>query len=205
MSTPRQSATSAAINGQMMVCGGFGANRKLLRTCEAYDPVSNKWTALPRMLSWRTHACAATWEGRAFVLGGSVEGGDASVECFDPVLKQWSFVAPMKLARHDAAAVSIPNRGIMILGGWSCYGRLESAELYDPRTNEWTTMPWNLPCKLSGLTAQFFDGLLHIAGGGCIDHISAACWSMDVAAVFPVWSPLPSLPIPLSFATSVMI
>ena len=74
------------------------------------------------------------------------------------------------------------------MGGYGKYGvLLQSAELYDPTSNQWTTMAWQLPTPLAGFTAHCIDGVLHVIG-------HKVCWSMDLGATVSVWLTLPPNP-----------
>ena len=196
MSIGRMVPASLVIGGRMMVFGGFQQDVGDLTTCEAFDPSSNEWTALPPMSIPRFGACAVAWEGRAFVIGGS-NGSTilASLECFDPVLNQWSDIdiAPMMDTRYRAAAVAVPGRGLLVMGGRSYNGPLQSAELWDPATNAWRMMAWELPKLFGELRAHIHNGVLHIVGRICVPAYTCEAWSMDPSTA--IWSPLPPAPI----------
>ena len=207
MSTVRARPASVALGGRMMVFGGT-ANVFELATCEAFDPVTNQWTALPPMSTARSDACAVAWQGCAYVFGGW-NGATSlkTVECFDSKLNRWFAIAPMTTPRSDAAAVAVPGRGLLVMGGSNFSGILESAELFHPVTNQWTEMTWQLPKPLYNLSAQCsHDGILYIFGG-CTSsgERTTECWSMDLTADVPIWSPLPPLPATMSGLVSVMI
>lgn len=206
MHTARGGPATVAIGGRMLVFGGIDAMgySRPLATCEAFDPITNRWTAMPSMSTARAHACAVVWRGislQAFVFGGRNSYGElSSVECFDPTLNQWSAVAPMTIARSRAAAVILSGRGLVVMGGYNITGVQQSAELYDPATDQWTTMSWELPKRLCDFGAHCIDGILYILGGS-----TSECWSMDLTAEVPIWSPLPPLPTTLAGLSSVAL
>ena len=206
MRTARGSAATVAIGGRMMVFGGLHENPKTqhLSSCEAFDPITNEWTVLSPMSTRRCYACAVAWESRAFVFGGH-DGWSAlsSVECFDSALNTWSAIAPMSTARYQAAVVAVSGCGLIVMGGLGADGlALQSAELYDPTTNEWTAVSWQLPKPVYSFAAHCFDGVvLHIVGGIINSHLAltgwrptACCWSMDLSATAPIWLSLPPMP-----------
>ena len=216
MTTARSQPAAVALGGRMMVFGGVGAGyNNYLSACEAFDPITNKWTVLPPMSTPRDAACAVAWQGislqrdngRAFVFGGHNGSTPlASAECFDPTLNQWFRIAHMSTARSHAAAVTVPGHGIIVMGGWIVGHVLSSAELYDPATDQWTLTSWNLPKQLCSFAAHFIDGVLHIIGGFTpgVGYVTD-CWSMDLGAESMIWSQLPPLPRAMDGLSSAML
>ena len=204
MSTPRCGSASVAMQGRMLVFGGMKATG-FMESCEAFDPLTNEWTALPPMSTRRSEACAVGWEGRAFVFGGE-NGAHAlsSAECFDPTTNQWSAIAPMTTVRRGASAVAVPGRGLIVMGG-NAFNALQSAELYDPATDRWTMMTWQLPTPLFDFAAHCIDGVLHIIGGHPRSQSVSTCWSMDLLSDVPVWSSLSPMPRSVRGMTSVTL
>lgn len=201
MGVTRTAMATVVIGGRMMVFGGRNHN-SVMASCEAFDPTTNKWSPLPPMPTPRATACAAAWEGRAFVFGGHhLYTALSSVDCFDPTLNRWSAIAPMNFCREGAAAVTIPRRGLLVMGGCHRGCLQQSAELYDFLTTSWTTMPWQLPTPLCDFSAHVLDGVLYIIGGNNVRGAVAECWSMDLS--LPVWSPLSPLPTALFGIASV--
>lgn len=199
MTCPRQGAAGVSICGRMFVFGGYGVGA--LSDCEVFDPTTNKWTMLPAMSTSRFDACAAEWQGRAFVIGGlnADFNSVASVECYDLELNRWSAVAAMHSDRVRAAAVGIPGHGLLVMGGrgGTSHGvPLRSAELYDSVTDQWTIMTWELPQPLYNFYAHCIHGVLYILGN--LYGMPRDSWSMDFNVSQRVWVPLPPLPFTLT-------
>ena len=194
MSVHRQLAAAVAIGDRIMVLGGYAGGDNLA-SCEAFDLDTIAWSALPSMQTPRYGACAIDWRGTAFIFGGIHGRVLSSAECFDSKLNRWSAIAPMITPRGFAAAVAVAGRGVLVMGGHNRNESLQSAELYDPVTDKWTTMSWQLPKPLHGFAAQCVDGVLHIFGGVSRLDGTSECWSMNLHAAAPVWSPLPPMPI----------
>ena len=203
MQTARWGPASVAIGGRMMIFGGTDPHDQILASCESFDPTTNEWSALPPMSTPRACAFAAVWQDCAFVFGGYSDGVGplSSAERFDPMLNRWFHIAPMLNKRWNAAAVAVPDRGIIVMGT-----TLISADLYDPATNQWTTMSWQLPKPLRSFAAHCIDGVLHIIGGfNYRDGVTSECWSMNLKAAVPVWVPFSSLPFPIHSVASVSV
>ena len=206
MSTSRYGAATVAIGSRMMVFGGGGTIGWHLSICEAFDLMANEWSALPPMSTPRVNASAVAWQGRAFIFGGR-NGSTVltSVECFDSQLNRWSAMAPMRTRRYATAAVAVSGCRILIMGGLhGCV--LQSVECYDPATNQWTAMSWQLPKPLFNFAAHCIDQTLYVLGG-CTNNgeRSSECWSMDLTADVPIWSPLPPLPTTMGGLSSVVL
>ena len=195
MLTAHYGAATVAIGGRMMVFGGGMNAFEPLATCQAFDPDTNEWSALPPMSTPRILASAAVWQGRAFIFGGRKSNSHrefmSSAECFDPTANRWSAIAPMGIARVQAVALAIPGRGLLVMGGWNkC--QLSSAELYDPATDAWTVMTWQLPKPLYDFVAHCIDRVIYVIAGcaHCESSRRLDSWSMDLRAAVPMWSPL---------------
>ena len=86
-------------------------------------------------------------DGRALLAGGGSPSfpydspnrvfSDAAI--YDPVRDQWTVVEPLRVARADAIAIELADGRVLVVGGRTIAGRLNSAELLDPRTGRWTS------------------------------------------------------------------
>jgi N-acetylneuraminic acid mutarotase len=159
--------------------GGGGEGNGL----EAFDPQTNSWTALPSIpLTLERPAAATGLDGRIYVLGGTTEvpltGAMAltnAVEAYSPWDRRWTRLAPMPTARAELAAVTAPDGRIYAIGGATypdphntTFGPpkpLGTVEIYDPRTNRWSTGP-SLRVPRWGLGAALGpDGKIYAIGG----------------------------------------
>ena len=219
MITARYGPATVAIGSRMMVFGGTGRNGWHLASCEVFDLKANKWSALPPMSEPRVNASAVAWRGislerdnvRVFIFGG-LDGSTvlSSVECFDSKLNRWSAMAPMPTPRSDTTAVAVSGCGLLVMGGYNGGdhdGRiLQSVQCYDPATNRWTAMSWQLPKPLFDFAAHCIDRTLYVLGGFSpgFGYVTD-CWSMDLGADVPIWSALPPLPTKMAGLASVVL
>src|SRR5947209_793667 len=84
-------------------------------------------------------------DGRIYALGGASSSGNlTTVEAYDPRTDSWTAVASMPTPRFRPAAVLGPDGRIYALGGINSSGglptNLATVEVYDPRTDSWTTV-----------------------------------------------------------------
>jgi WD40 repeat protein len=105
--------------------------------------------------------------GKVLVAGGS---SDNSAELYDPATGTWSLTGNLKEARIDATALLLPNGKVLIAGGFnncataSCV-TLNSAELYDPATETWTSTGSLTTARLVHTMTMLPDGRVLVAGG----------------------------------------
>ena len=68
MPTPRTLPAAAVLDGKLVVLGG--ADKGALAIVEAYDPATDRWTALPDFPEPRDAAAAAVTDTSLYLLGG---------------------------------------------------------------------------------------------------------------------------------------
>ncbi|KAK6581749.1 hypothetical protein PZA11_005446 [Diplocarpon coronariae] len=86
MPTPRGGVACAAINEKIYVFGGEGnpdANLGVFPQVEAYDPETDSWVQYPDMRIPRHAMGAVTYDGAAYVPGGSWNPTDGNVGIFE--------------------------------------------------------------------------------------------------------------------------
>lgn len=122
----------------------------------AYDPIASKWTVLPptpgrsKSHLWQGFACAAV--GHKFLLIGGTRTlkspapnqHSSGVVCSDVVIydaltNKWTRGASMKEARSWFGAAVVGDK-VYVAGGQGASKFLDSAEVYDMRTDTWTTI-----------------------------------------------------------------
>jgi N-acetylneuraminic acid mutarotase len=155
MADPR--ATHIAIllptNGNVLVVGGFSANRPVL-SVELYDPTTRIWSSTGSMAGPRNNFTATLLaDGKVLAAGGAyfLAVGPAgtfepieltSAELYDPATGLWSPVADMISPRYAHAATLLIDGRVLVAGGVNFgnqYG-LDTAESYDPISDSWTAI-----------------------------------------------------------------
>mmetsp|Transcript_29814 Transcript_29814/g.86509 ORF Transcript_29814/g.86509 Transcript_29814/m.86509 type:complete len:355 (+) Transcript_29814:112-1176(+) len=146
---PRSWAAAGTVDSQLLICGGQNRNDPL-NSAECINFAASCVRRLPPMLEKRSAPSAAVSHGRLYVAGGWDENRQnlRTVECFDPHLEAWEYVAQMVLRRFGAAACS-SSGGIYIFGGYeeddvdAC---LKSSEHLDVVSVEWAlATPMRVP------------------------------------------------------------
>jgi N-acetylneuraminic acid mutarotase len=164
---PRGAAAAGAVDGQLVVAGGWGAGRRLVAATAVYDPRADRWRTAAPIPTPRDHL-AGTTVGRIFyAIGGRPLNPDrnfAVVEAYDAAADRWTRRAAMP-SRRGGLAVAVLAGRIHALGGESRAAVFGNHEVYDPATDHWTTAP-ALPVARHGLGAAALGERLYVIGGG---------------------------------------
>lgn len=165
---------SAAISplpgGRFMVSGGVLSNREPTHSVEIYNPVPGTWTsAAPMPHTRELHMAVTLGNGRVLVMGGYAGSSLQDVaELYDPVANIWTATGRMSSARVQGTAHLLASGKVLVVGGYdSSYNVLNTAEVYDPATGEWSVLstPLKVP-RASHASALLPDGKTLLVVGG---------------------------------------
>lgn len=209
-----QSATLLS-DGRVLLIGLFkGQPFPGVAGAAIYDPASDDWrrAAPPRRFRYGSSVTLLP-DGKVIVMGGwhgeqaptlPVETKYtvfASVEEYDPATDAWSELAPMNHARADHAATLMPDGEVLVTGGifeveWGgpndYLNSLTSTEIYDQRTNSWSTRASMLIPRAQDTATLMKDGMVLVVGGydcgfarGCLGYGgSGDCCGASSAEVY---------------------
>ncbi|MFN8173290.1 MAG: kelch repeat-containing protein [Candidatus Nanopelagicales bacterium] len=186
----RAGAVAAPLpDGKVLIAGGTpnfpptGA----VRTAEIFDPADNSFTALPasgntQLTVARRGAVAAPLpDGKVLIAGGTENLDDGtllrSAEIFDPADDSFTALpasgnTQLATGRITAVAAALPDGQVLITGGWDGVSTaLATAELFDPDTNTFSSLPASGNTQLATgrrdpVAAVLHDGRVLITGGG---------------------------------------
>lgn len=172
--TPREHlATVTGSDGRIYAIGGLDANLRAVNTVEAYDPTTNTWTKVAGMNTARFDlAAVAEADGRIYAIGGASTPGHAvsTVEVYDIAADTWSIVSSLSTPRELLTAVKAGGTDdhIYAIGGLDAQGNsLNTVEIYDPGTNQWSTSAATLANARAGAAAVTGSGgIIYVFGGG---------------------------------------
>jgi Galactose oxidase, central domain/Kelch motif len=175
MDTPRFFHTATLLaNGRVLVVGGdsFEEPRNAMALAEVYDPVAGTWSEVGAMSEPRQeHTATLLPDGRVLVAGGdnSISGAPlATAELFDPSTGTFSPAASMSVGRAAHTATLLADGQVLITSGvveGDRSDRLTSAEVYDPKTDRFSTTG-SLVTERYGHSAILLpDGRVLVAGG----------------------------------------
>lgn len=156
--TPSSSRQATLLaDGRVLVTGGAaskpGPPPYADDEAHIFDYRTQTWSAAAPMMTPReSHTATLLKDGRVLVTGGTdlkrpQPGFWAESEIYNPINNTWISAAPMKTQRSRAAAVSLADGRVLVIGGHKDKNLtpLQSAEIYNPLTNTWTDaapLPW---------------------------------------------------------------
>ncbi len=125
MPTGRNHVGAAIFKGGLVVTGGRpGPVNGGMTTVERYDPVRDRWSALPDLSTARSGHATVTvggrLGGRIVVFGGEELGGGTTieqVELFDPRNGGWTALPDMVTPRHGVGGAAKGDRIFALEGG----------------------------------------------------------------------------------------
>ena len=147
MATARYAFSGVQLrNGKVLVAGGIGATSTVLATAELYDPLTGAWTPTGSMKKARAYYTATLLpNGRVLVAGGCTSNNCSAAtntaEIYDPATGTWRAAGKMSALRYFFAATPLQNGSVLVEGGCNqgnCTTVTATAELYNPRTHQWT-------------------------------------------------------------------
>jgi N-acetylneuraminic acid mutarotase len=187
MVVPRTQHTATLLkDGTVMVVGGTDGTNQLADT-ELFVSGQNSWSRAASLTTARArHTATLLPNGKVLVVGGVrtlKQGVDkdffdhafhigylASAELYDPVSKSWTATGTLNYPRADHTATLLPDEKVLVTGGQT-YGEydrvieIDSAEIYDPGTTEWTESA-SMNTARTGHTATLLPGGQVLVAGG---------------------------------------
>src|SRR5689334_8286978 len=188
LSVPRSRQTATVLDdGRVFVVGGMSrtaTTAPILASTAFYNASTNAWAAGPSMpLTRALHTATVLGDHRILVVGG-FGGADltgessfsqATAVIYDPTAGTWITAATMHFYRWGHTATLLPSGKILVAGGegtavdggcgQNCGERLKSAELYDPGSNTWTSLPDMSVPHIFGTASLLPSGKVLVTGG----------------------------------------
>ncbi len=159
MTIPRAGHDAVRLkDGRILISGGVTWKLififkvpSITRTCEIYDPKTNRFTAVASMAKDRgLHRSVLLPNGKVLVTGGVggpiTSGGTVRSGCeiFDPATGKWAATGSLLVARGLHTLTATPDGRYVAAGG--AQGTLlapkavAACEAYDPKTGTWTKL-----------------------------------------------------------------
>jgi hypothetical protein len=177
MKDARQRHTlTTLLDGTVLAAGGLSDYvTGGLASAERFDPKTGKWSPAGTMASQHfDHQAVLLADGRVLVIGGCKGGFNNScmlgvgVELFDPkdAAKPWKAAGSMLTFRRSHRATLLNDGRVLVAGGFDSATGFVSLEIYDPKTDIWSSPAGVLssPRNLASATT-LKNGKVLIAGG----------------------------------------
>ena len=150
-------------SGEVLAAGGTAGSDPSL-AAELYDPEARTWRSTGAMTIWRASpSITLLQDGRVLVVQGFGAGIQLrTAETYDPSTEQWTATGfTSEFRADDQTATLLPDGTVLVFGGAGSV-----AEVYDPASNTFTTIPPPLARHRNGTAALLGDGSVLLAGGG---------------------------------------
>ena len=179
MPTPRLLSGTAVVDGKIYVVGGYssidrnGANTKMAKVVEVYDPQTDTWNRKQEMSVSRFAFGIGVVKKKIYVMGGVSPFENPwrldHMEVYDPTGDTWTERANMPTIRSGVEAAVVEDTLYVIAGsGWPHNGqggpKLTTIEAYHPRTNRWQKKP-DMPILKTAFSTVVVDDEIYLIGG----------------------------------------
>jgi hypothetical protein len=131
-------------------------------SAETYDPIADRWAALPPMPVSSIAPAVVALDGSFYVFGFTAS------HVFDSRTRTWSELAPMPTQRMWMNAVLDASDRVFTIGGsvFDVFGPSSAVEIYDSETQHWSSAAAP-PVVVSQMgTARGCSGAIYLFGGG---------------------------------------
>ena len=151
---PRTEVAGAALNGEIVVVGGFAASGSNTGRVDAYSPARDAWRRLPDLPVAVDHAAAASFSGRVYVVGGYGADRRPLRAAFSSTDAAWRRLPDPPEARAAAAARQPRLQGSSTSSAAAPTGGLAVTTLvFDVRTRRWSRLAGTTPREHLAATA----------------------------------------------------
>lgn len=170
--------TTLLPDGRVLIAGGIDYSADgspIFSSAELYDADKGTWSATGSMAESRfKHTAVLLASGEVLVAGGtSTEPSNdralASAEIYNPVAGTWRTVGSMTTGRELVQSLLLPDGKVLAVGGaighFGKYRALASAEIFDPKTERWTSTGALLEARTQFTITSLHDGRVFAAGG----------------------------------------
>jgi Galactose oxidase, central domain len=174
MSIARAGHTATLLqDGRILITGGYTPLpyeppfSDITSSAELYDPVSGTSSPVGSMSVARAnHFAILLLNGKVLIIGGSAELYDPSTNSFTPTGSP-----TLQVGLPGSTATLLPDGRVLLAGGWILdpsyypYVSVDTAELYDPATGQFTTAGKMTIARSSHTATLLPNGTVLIAGG----------------------------------------
>jgi N-acetylneuraminic acid mutarotase len=169
----RSEGAATTHGGHLYAVGGRLQFVGPLSDLDRYTPASDSWVSLANMPTARRGLAVAAVGNALYAIGGSTGAAPCegtplgTVERYDIATDTWTTVASLPSPRSDLAAVARGGK-IYVFGG--CTGSpnavLDDVDVYNPRTDTWSTAPADMPTARSSMYGAAAKGnRIYVIGG----------------------------------------
>ncbi|GGF46351.1 hypothetical protein GCM10011366_12600 [Ornithinimicrobium tianjinense] len=190
---PTMLPLAVAVDGQIVVSGGWDENGSTLTSTWLYDPAADSWSPGAPMPEPVAAPGTGVIGGLVYSVGGCTNGDcspvSSSVQVYDPAADAWSMGAAVPETTSHQACGGIDG-SLVCSGGFSDGGvTIDSTWVYDPSGDTWAPAA-PAPARTAGASWAAANAQLLVVGGIQDDTLTNASWAFDLAS--DTWTPLPN-------------
>jgi N-acetylneuraminic acid mutarotase len=184
---PRQETAVMALDGEVLVLGGFGSGLSITGAVEAYDPAGDTWRSLAPLPIAAHHVNATVHDGDIYAIGSLTGPGftaNARAFRYRPGDDAWSELAPLPAPFERGGGIAVSHDdAVWIIGGIRNNDAVAEVHRYLPGSDTYERMP-DLPAARDHLVGAEIEGQIVVAGGrlGRIASHEATTWVFDDAS-----------------------
>ncbi|RWS27722.1 Influenza virus NS1A-binding-like protein [Leptotrombidium deliense] len=181
MSCARCAVGTVQLQGQLLVCGGYDRG-ECLKSVEAYDSKTNKWSMMQSMTTPRGRFDVAVLNDRIYAVGGCDGQKELnSAEYFDLQTMNWKQLPSCPVVRSNAGVCAL-NEKIYVIGGWNGQRGLMRCDVFNPKTNEWSEIDHLQTGRYQTGVAVMNDEIYAVGGCDswtCLNTVEKYCPQSD--------------------------
>ncbi len=128
-------------DGRVLIVGGWSNRNNPENTAEIFEPKTNKFVRVGDTKFARSgHSSTLLENGKVLIAGGyDGERNLSEAELFDPETNNFELIGKMQTVRNVHTATKLKDGRILLAGGEIRRGEIaSSAEIFEPKTNEFT-------------------------------------------------------------------
>jgi N-acetylneuraminic acid mutarotase len=193
-----QETGAVAVDGVIVVVGGFDAELRVTDQVRLFDTAANVWAFGPPLPVPLHHANVGAVEGSVFVLG-ALEGQSftATGRTFRWTpggAAAWTELAPMPAGTERGSAVVAAHDGLLYVAGGLRGGAVSDVATYDPHTDTWNTALPPLPAPRDHACGGVLADHIVVAGGreDVVTSISTATYRLSPGGAWTLAAPMPT-------------
>ena len=212
MPTARSDLRANVVDGKIYLIGGWKYEKRGSVFCvdqkvnEVYDPETDTWTTKASMPEYACQYTSAVIENKIYIIGGLklarmwTEGATLSIannQIYDPETDTWSSRSPIPTkviegAGAETTGILAPKK-IYVVGGQVNENIANLIQLYDPKTDTWTSGTSMPTARWALGVAVVNDELYAIGGydGETYLAVNEKYTPADYIPEFPSWLFLP--------------
>jgi N-acetylneuraminic acid mutarotase len=134
-----------------------------------YNPQTDSWTNMTPLPVYNDGSAVVSCQNKVYVIGGVA---DMPTQVYDPATDSWENKTGISTTRRNLHANVVDDKiyviGGQLLAGFGVINPSNSTDVYDPKTDTWSTMT-PIATPVMGYASAVLDNKIYIIGGATKD------------------------------------